>query len=90
MHQHIEIAILFKIAQKLNYYNLGVEKSSIAPSTRIVTYVIVRAPDSVSRLFRLVPMPEGTKMLRVDLMVVDHAENEYHRAHVRRWGVSEI
>ena len=35
-------------------------------------------------------MPEGTKMLRVDLMVVDHAENEYRRAQVRRWGVSEI
>ena len=53
-------------------------------------YHVVRAPDSVSRLFRLVPMPEGTKMLRVDPMVVDHAENEYRRAHVRRWGVSEI
>ena len=50
--------------------------------------LLVRAPDSVSRLFRLVPMPEGTKMLRVDPIVVDHAENEYHRAHVRRWGVS--
>ena len=29
-------------------------------------------------------MPEGTKMLRTDLRVVEHAENEYRRAHVRR------
>ena len=35
-------------------------------------------------------MPEGTEMLRMDPRVVEHAENEYRRAHVRRWGVSEI
>ena len=56
----------------------------------LIDWIIVRAPDSVSRLFRLVPMPEGKKKLRVDPTVVDHAENEYRRANVRRWGVSEI
>ena len=30
------------------------------------------------------------KNVGVDPRVVDHAENEYRRAHVRRWGVSEI
>ena len=36
------------------------------------------------------PIPEGTKILRTDPRVVDHTENEYRRAHVHRWGVSEI
>ena len=35
-------------------------------------------------------MSKGTKMLRVDPMVVDHVENEYCRAHVCCWGDSEI
>ena len=59
-------------------------------TVKVDWFNIVSAPDSVSRLFRLVPMPEDTKMLRMDPMVVDHAENKYRRAHVCRWGVSEI
>jgi len=50
------------------------------------------SPISQSARFCIVhpPMPEGTKMLRTDPRVVNHAENEYRKAHVRRWGVSEI
>jgi hypothetical protein len=38
-YKNFEIAILFKIVQNSNYYNLGVGKFNIAPGARIVIYV---------------------------------------------------
>ena len=57
-----------------------------------VTLTKIQLNNSQSARFCIVhpPMPEGTKMLRTDPKVVDHAENKYCRKHVHRWGVSEI
>ena len=38
-NKKFEIAILLKIVLNSNFYNLVLEKSSIAPSERIITYV---------------------------------------------------
>ena len=56
----------------------------------LVMLIIVRAPNSVYQLFGLVPWSEATKVSRVEPRVDNHDENEYCRADVRRWGVSEI
>ena len=37
--KNFEIASLFKIVRNSNYYNLGVDKSSIVPGARIAPYV---------------------------------------------------
>ena len=65
------------------------------PLLAVINYTLVKLPKknySQSARFCIVhpPMLEGTKTLRTDPRVVDHAENEYRRAHVRRWGVFEI